>query len=495
MDDLVPAAVQQAASSRPLTPPVVLVRRSSLTDDRRTDTVPPMPEPQTERLVELAAEVVERARRAGADTAESVARAGWELNTRVRLGDPELVEEAGQRGVELRVIKDQRVAMTTTSDLTPAGIGQCVSDALMLADLSQPDEAAGPADPEQLGSSPFAELELFDPAVAEVDAAAALDRAKRAEAAALGCDERLSLSEGASFSRMTIESAMVLSGGFTGTLRGSYASLVVTPVAEDGDGKRRRGFYWTARRHLHALETEEAVGREAARRTLAKLGARQVSTCEASVVFDPDAARSILGTFAGCILGGAIWRKSSYLVDREGSAVASPQVTIVDDPLLLRAPGSRPFDGEGLAARRNVVVGNGNLETYLLDCYSARKLARTSTGNATRGGGAISPATTNFVMQPGTIAPDDLIRSTQRGLYVTDMMGFGFNSVTGDFSRGASGFWIENGELTFPVSEVTISSNLDTMLKSIDAIANDLDLKTSTAAPTFRIAAMTIGGS
>ncbi len=454
-----------------------------------------MSEVQTERLAALAAEVVERALQAGADVAESVARAGWELNAQIRLGEPELVEEAGQRGVELRVIKDQRVAMTTTSDLTPDGLARCVADALMLAELAQPDEAAGPAPQEQLGSGPFLDLELYDPAVAEVDAARALELARQAEAAALATDPRLTLSEGAAFSRITSESAMVLSGGFSGNLRGSYASLVVTPVAEDAEGKRRRGFHWSARRHLDALDDPDAVGREAARRTLAKLGARQVDTCEAPVIFDPDAARGILGTFASCILGGAIWRQSSYLVGREGSVIASPLVTIVDDPLLPRAPGSRPFDGEGLAARRNVVVADGTLQTYLLDCYAARKLGRSSTANATRGGGALSPATTNFVMSPGTVTPEDLIRSTRRGLYVTEMMGFGFKAVTGDFSRGASGFWIENGEVAFPVGEVTISSNLDTMLKGIDAIANDLDLKTSTAAPTFRIASMTIGGS
>ena len=454
-----------------------------------------MANPGKLQLDELAAQIVEHALEAGADVAEAVARAGWELSTRVRLGEPELVEEAGRRGVELRVIKDQRVAMTTTSDLTSDGIARCVSDALMLADLAQPDEAAGPAAPEQLAAGPFADLELYDPAVSDIDAGAALERAKRAESAALGLDPRLTLSEGATFSRMTLESAMVLSGGFSGTLLGSYASLVASPVAQDEEGKRRRGFYWTAHSHLSELEDAEEVGREAGRRALAKLGPHRVDTCEAPVIFDPDAARSILGTFASCILGGSIWRRSSYLVDREGSQVASPLVTVVDDPLLPRAPGSRPFDGEGLPARRQTVVADGILRTYLLDCYSARKLGRQSTGNAVRSGGALSSSTTNFILQPGDQTPDDLVRSTPRGLYVTDMMGFGFNAVTGDFSRGAAGFWIEDGQRAFPVSEITISSNLDAMLKGIDAVANDLSLKTSTAAPTLRIRAMTIGGS
>jgi PmbA protein len=220
-----------------------------------------------------------------------------------------------------------------------------------------------------------------------------------------------------------------------------------------------------------------------------------VPTTEAPVVFDPDVARSLLGSFAGCILGGALWRKSSYLLEREGTPVASPLVTIVDDPLLPRAPGSRPFDGEGLASRKNVVVDGGVLRTFLLDAYSARKLGRQSTGSASRGGGSIGPSTTNFMLLAGSTPQSDLIRSTPNGLYVTELMGFGFNSLTGDFSRGAAGFWIESGALAFPVSEVTISSNLDAMLKGIDAVGDDLELKTSTASPTVRVSRMTISGT
>ncbi len=450
---------------------------------------------EAQQLLDLAGDVVARARKAGAEVAEASARSGWELSARVRLGEPELVEEAGHRGLSLRVIQGGRVAMTSTSDLSPGGIERCVADALMLAQLSEPDPYAGPADPSELSHPPYPDLEAFDPSVASIDADAAIERAKRAERAALDYDPRITLSEGASFSRTEGTSALVLSNGFSGVQRGSYASLVVSPVVEDEGGKRRRGYYWTARRHLAELEDEIAVGEEAARRTLAKLGPRKVPTCEAPVIFDPDTARSIIGTLAGCLVGGAIWRKSSYLVDREGSSVASPLVTIVDDPLLPRAPGSRPFDGEGLASRRNVVVEQGELRTYLLDCYSARKLGRTSTGSAARSGGSIAASTTNFILQPGAIPRDELLASTQRGLYVTEMMGFGFNAVTGDFSRGAAGFWIEDGKFAYPVSEVTISSNLDAMLKGIDRIADDLVLKTATASPTIRVASMTIGGT
>ncbi len=445
-------------------------------------------------LEALAGSLVERARKLGADVAEAKARSGWDLTVRVRLGEPELVQEAGYRSVALRVMKGGRVALTSTSDLTETGLRRTVTDAIDLLELSEVDPFAGPARAELLSRPPYPDLELYDPTVESIDAGTALELAKRGEKAAFAHDARITLSEGASFSRSTSRSALVLSSGFTGVARASSASLVVVPVALDEGDKRRRGSYWTSCRYFADIESPEEVGAEAARRTLRQLGPRKVTTCEAPVVFSKDEARSILGTFAGCILGGAIWRKSSYLLEREGTQVASPLVDVTDDPLIVRAPASRVFDGEGLASRRNVVVEGGVLRTYLLDSYSARKLGRESTASAARAGASVGPSTTNLVLKNGKMTHDELVASTPRGLYVTDMMGFGFNPVTGDFSRGASGFWIEDGKLTFPVSEVTISGNLDAMLKGIDAIADDLDMKTSIASPTFRIDRMTISG-
>lgn len=451
---------------------------------------------EIEALTQLAAEVVDRARKGGADVAEAIARSGSELSTKVRMGEPELVEEAAHRGLGMRVIKDKRVALTSTSDLTPRGIDRFVADALSLVEISQEDPFAGPADPELISKGGYPDLDLYDPAGGEISAAEAIVIAKRGEEAARGFDPRISNSEGATFSRTAGAFAMVLSGGFRGGYAGSYASLVVTPLAEDEGGKKRRGYHWTAKRFLSDLDAAEEVGREAARRTLRKLGAKKVPTCEAPVVFDPDAARGILGLLSGCIMGSSIWRKSSYLAGREGTKIASDLVTIADDPLVPRAPGSKPFDGEGLAARRNVVVEQGVLRTYLCDSYSARKLGRASTGNASRGGGGgVGPSTTNFRLLPTATKAADIVRETKRGLYVTDMMGFGFNAVTGDFSRGASGFWIEDGQIAFPVSEVTISLNLDQLWQRIDAVGDDLDQRTATASPTLRVSAMTIAGS
>lgn len=451
---------------------------------------------EIQSLMDLAADVVERARKGGADVAEAIARSGSELSTKIRLGEPELVQEAAHRGLGMRVIKDKRVALTSTSDLTPRGLERFVADALDLVQISQEDPFAGPADPDLIHKGGYPDLDLYDPAGGEITAEQAIALAKRGEQAARDLDPRITNSDGATFSRNTGAFALVLSGGFRGGYAGSYSSLVVTPVADDEGGKKRRGHHWTAKRFLRDLESPEDVGREAARRTLRKLGAKKVPTQEAPVVFDPDAARSILGLMAGCITGSAIWRKSSYLVGREGTRVASDLITIVDDPLVPRAPGSRPFDGEGLVARRNVVVENGVLKTYLCDSYSARKLGRASTGNASRGGGGgVGPSTSNFLLLPSATKAAEIVKSTKRGLYVTDMMGFGFNAVTGDFSRGASGFWIEDGQLAFPVSEVTISLNVDDLWQRIDAVGDDLDQRTATASPTLRVSSMTIAGS
>jgi PmbA protein len=293
--------------------------------------------------------------------------------------------------------------------------------------------------------------------------------------------------------------AFATSGGFCAGYRGSYASLVVEPLCDDGSDpdnpKKRNGYWWTASRFLSALEASEAVGIEATRRTVATLGSKKVDTQECAIVFDPEVGRSIVGTVFSVANGSAFWRKSSYLVEREGTEVASALVTIIDDPLIARAPGSRPFDGDGLATRKNVVVERGVLGPVLCDVYSGRKLGRASTGSAGRGiGGNPAPTTSNLILQPGAITRAELLRRTERGLYVTSLMGFGFNPVTGDFSRGAQGFWIERGELTFPVSEVTIAANFDQILKRIDLVADDLELRSSTAAPTFRVSHMTVAG-
>lgn len=453
-----------------------------------------MSKQQVKELQDLAARVAADCRRAGAEGAEVLVRDGAELSAKVRLGEPELVKEAGSRALGLRVFVDCRAAVTYTSDFGDAALAQFVQDSVELARISEPDELNTLPAVEDLATT-IPELDLWDEETLSIDAAWALAFAKRGEAAARKADARVTNSEGATFSRSVGAMAFANSAGFAGGYRGTQLSFFVEPVCDDQEGKKRNGYWWTASRYKSGLEDAEAVGLEATRRTVGKLGSRKAATCEASVVFDPEAGRALVGALAQVASGSAFFRKSSYLIGREGQPIASPLVTLVDDPLIARGPGSRPFDGDGLPSQRNVVVDAGVLRTVLCDVYSARKLGRRSTGSASRGvGGNPGPSTSNLILQAGARKAAELVGELDSGLYVTEMMGFGFNPVTGDFSRGAGGFWIEKGELTFPVSEVTISANFDALWKGIDAVGDDLVLRSGTACPTFRVARMTIAG-
>jgi len=456
-------------------------------------------EANVKELIDVAQLAVELAKQAGADDCEALVREGTELTAKVRLGEPELVQEAGSRALGLRVLRGGRRAVTYTSDLRREALAALCAETVTLADLAEPDEYAQPPDPALLAKE-VPDLDLYDPAIAEVDAAWALRQAIAGEAAARKFDARVTNSEGATWSRVLGAQAFATSGGFCGGYRGSYASLVVEPLCDDTtdktNPKKRNGYWYSASRFLGELEAADAVGAEAARRTVATLGSRKVETQECAIVFDPEVSRSIVGTIFAVANGSAFWRKSSYLVGKEGEVIASPLVTIIDDPRIPRAPGSRPFDGDGLPTRKNGVVDKGVLQPVLCDVYSARKLGRASTASAGRGiGGNPGPTTSNLVMQAGAMTREALLKGTPRGLYVTGLMGFGFNPVTGDFSRGAQGFWIEGGELAFPVSEVTIAANFDDILKRIDAVADDLSWRSATVAPTFRVSHMTLAGT
>jgi PmbA protein len=443
---------------------------------------------------ELAEQMLSFALRAGADGAEVLVRDGAELEVKLRMGEPELVKEAGSRGLGLRVLKENRTAVTYTSDFAARAMEIFAHESVELCRLAEPEPlAALPAGEDMARSLP--ELDLWDDSVLSIDVGEAMKWAKAGEAAALKFDPRVTNSEGATFGRAVGAVAFASSAGFSGAYRGSNVSFVVEPVCDDAEGKKRNGFHYTTCRFVSGLQSAEEVGVEAARRTVAKLGSRKVATCQVPAVFSPEAGRSLLGQLAGVISGGAVWRKGTYLAEREGTVVASPLVSIVDDPLVPRAPGSRPFDGEGLAVRPNVVVSDGILRTFLLDTYSARKLGRTSTGCAGRSvGGGPHVTTSNFILRPGKSSAAEVMNVGQ-GLYVTGLMGFGFNAVTGDFSQGAAGFWIENGECAFPVSEVTISVSFDDLWKGIDAVASDIDRRSSVQCPTFRVARVMVAGT
>jgi PmbA protein len=451
----------------------------------------------TDRMIATAKSVVARARDLGADTAEVLLVTHRELTAKIRLGEPELVLQASSRALGLRVIRQQCTAVCHTADLDPTALDEFAAQAVGAARLSEPDPDSAPPESGVLaapGDRP--DLDLYDPALAEVDADQALAMAVAGEQAARDHDPRITNSEGATCSIATGQRILVTSGGFTGTYGGTFASLVVEPVADDTDGKKRNGQWWDGRRHLSRLASPQDIGAEAARRTVEQLGARKIDTCRVPVIFSPEAGAQVLSTLFGVISGGAAYRHSTYLLERENTPVASKLVTVVDDPLLSGGPGSRPFDGEGMASRKNVVVDSGTFTGFLCDTYAGRRLGRPSTASAGRGiSGPPAVSSSNFYLVPGDATPAEILADSDQAFYVTRLMGFGFNPITGDFSKGAEGFWIEKGKRAFPVSEVTISATLDDLLLSVDAVANDLDHRSSTASPTFRVKTMTVAGS
>ncbi|MGH9802222.1 MAG: TldD/PmbA family protein, partial [Blastocatellia bacterium] len=314
------------------------------------------------------------------------------------------------------------------------------------------------------------------------------------EAAARSFDPRIVNSEGGACHTKIGKMTLVNSVGFAGQYTATTCNLLTVPLAKAGE-QMQVGFWGDRQRQLAALDSPETIGKEAARRALRKLGGRKVATQEAPIIFENGAAEDLLGDFFDAVQGGAIFRRSSFLVGQLGEQIASPLLTIVDDGTIRGTLGSRPFDGEGLPTRRTVVVENGVLKSYLLDCYTARKLNLSSTANASRGlTGAPSVGAGNFFVAPGVHSPEEIIASVKQGFYVTEMIGFGFNPVTGDYSRGASGLWIEDGKLTFPVEEVTIAGNLKEMLKGIEMVGNDLRFRGNIAAPTIKLNRMMVSG-
>jgi PmbA protein len=443
------------------------------------------------------ARALARAKQAGASEADAMLLEADSISARVRGAEIDFVTQARERVLGIRTFVRQGGGLscgsTSTSDLAPETIDRMADEAVALAHATAPDRAAGL--PEGGFATDAPSLALFDPADRHVAVEARIDDAKRAEAAARALDPRIVNSEG---SQVESEFRRVVYGnsaGFVGTYESASHSLFSEPLARENESLQRD--YWlTAARSLGALEDAAAVGRRAAERALRRLSAKRVATCEVPVLFEPLVARSLLSHIAGCVSGGAIYRETSFLAGKLGERIASELVTVIDDGRLPGGLGSRPFDGEGQPTRRNVIVDQGVLKTYLLDSYSARKLGMQSTGSAARGAaGSPSPSATNLWLEPGKLSPEEMIRRTARGLLVTELIGMGFNAVTGDYSRGAAGLWIEDGRVVHAVEEITIAGHLGEMLASIDLVGSDLLWAGSTAAPTVRVASMTIAGS
>lgn len=445
-------------------------------------------------LGEIASDVVSRAMRAGATAAEAIARDGTEFSTVVRMGQVETLKEAGGRGIGLRVFLGRRAASTYSSDFSEDGISQLVKGALALAAVTSEDPMGGLPDPSEMGSIP-GDLQLYYDDVYSLPPEERIEYARRGERTALNYDPRIKNSDGAGFDATTGQKALANSLGFAGEYRGSRCSIYVSPIAQAENGSMQRDYWYSTARTLSRLESPESVGRLAAQRALRRLGARKIASTKVPVVLDRMVAASFLDSIFEAASGDAIYRQSSFLAGKLGERVAGANVTIIDDGIMPGGFGTRPFDGEGVPTRRTAVVENGVLKSYLLNTYTARKLGLKTTGNAARGlAGNPGIGSGNFFLQPGERTPEQIIGGIKQGLFVTEFLGFGVNLVTGDYSRGASGLWIENGELTYPVEEVTVAGNLKDMLNAISEIGSDLEFRGSTACPTLRIEGMTIAG-
>jgi PmbA protein len=443
---------------------------------------------------DFVAEIVTKALRAGASDAEAVFAEGDEFETLVRLGEVEQLKEAGSRALGLRVFQGQRTASTSTSDLSVEGIEQLISGAMSLVRVTSEDPFAGLPERGEFGSL-TGDLDLYYDDVYSLPAIERIEYARRTEAAAMAADARIQNSGGGSFDAATGRKILANSRGFVGESRGSSCSISAQPIAQSPDGGMQRDYWYSSQRSLRLLDSPEAVGQEAARRTVRRLGARKISTQRVPLVFAPEVARSILGAILGAINGNAVYRSSSFLAGKLGETVAGSNLTIIDDGTMVGGFGSAPFDGEGLPTRRKVVLEKGVLTSYLLNTYAARKLGLQSTANASRGlAGSPGIGAGNFHLEPGEKTPEEILALIPKGLYVTDLIGHGVNIVTGDYSHGASGLWIENGELTYPVEEITVAGNLKEMLPNISSVGNDLVFRSAVACPTLCIEGMTIAG-
>jgi len=446
-----------------------------------------------EDLPKVANDVIQQALAAGATDAECTISEGDEFSANVRMGELETLKDAGSRGAGLRVLIGKRMGASYTSDLTPEGIRHMVQSAIDLAGVTTEDPHAGLPDASELGSIGV-DLGLFSNDTASLPTEERIAMAKRAEAAALALDPRITNSEGASFDSSVGGRVFANSRGFAGSYRTSYCSVSAVPVATK-DGSMERDYWYTMARNYKGLDDPEAVGRKAAERALRRLGAVKVETQRVPVIFEPRTARSLLSNIFEAVDGRAIYKHASFLTGKLGEKIADERITVIDDGTIPGLFGSSPFDDEGVPTRRTPVIERGVLKNYLLNSYTARKLNMKTTGNASRGvTGNAGIGHGNFFLEAGPRTPEEIIRSVKNGFYVTELIGSGVNIVTGDYSRGAVGIWIKDGELAFPVSEVTIASTLQEMLNGIGEIGSDLEFLSSVSAPTIMLGEMTVAG-
>lgn len=432
----------------------------------------------------------ERAKAAGADDAEVLLQESKRFSTQVRQGAIETLSEATTRGVHLRVFVDQRVARATSSDLRIETLEGMVDRALARARLTNQDPFAGL--PEVSGTPPPQnDLALYDPGVEHLSANQKIEMARETERIGLSLDPRVKNSGGAGFRTGVGRVWLGNTRGFRGEYRFSSCSLVLHLLGQEDNGGQVSDYWYSATRHRDNLDPPEQIARRTVERVSRHFGARKIPTQTVPVIFEPVLGAELLSDLFGALTGEAIYLRRSFLVDQLDQPVAAGSVTLIDDGLLPAGLGTQPFDLEGVASQRTVVVEQGILRNYLCGTYSAKKLGRRSTGNGTGNG----EAPTNFYLAAGPHSPEEILGSVERGLFVTRLLGQGVNLVTGDYSRGAFGLWVEKGSFTYPVHEITISGNLKRMLAGVEMVGSDLEFRDQFASPTLKIAALTVAGT
>ena len=449
---------------------------------------------QISQFGELAMDLLDRAKRKGATEADVMVADGNTFSVQVRLAAVDRLTKAREKRLGIRIFFARRSASASTSDFSQESLDRLVSDTCSLAGAVAEDPTSGlPPAEEMARDQP--DLDLFDPI--ELGTETQITLARRAEAAAMAADPRITNSEGADFNSSSGRVVLATSGGFMGEYSSSSFSCSVSPIAtEPGSEGMQRDSWYAVQRKFDRLDSPESVGQEATRRTVRRLGSRKVSTRRGPVIFDQETAGSLLSHLCSAASGYALYKGASFLIGHLGKRLAPDTITIYDDGRRPGGLGTRPFDGEGLPTRKTVFVENGILKSYLLDTYSGRKLGLSSTGNAWRSiGDNPSVGPTNFYLVPGAPTPAEIIRTVKDGLYVTELIGFGVNMVTGDYSRGVAGIWIENGELTYPVEEITIAGHLKQMFADIEMVGNDLEFRGRIASPTIKIREMMIAGN
>lgn len=438
----------------------------------------------TQKLESLAAFVVSEAKRLGATDCDVAISESEGVECGVRLTEVEELKGAQDRSLRFRALVGKNAATTSTTDFRRGSLTKMVRATIAMAKASEPDEFVGMPEAHQFAKVTTS-LGLFDEGLAKVDVNTKIALATKVEAAARGADPRISNSEGGSFSDSRGMVVLANSRGFLGSYAATRCSIGASIVASEGDSAMQVGSWFHSSRTFAGLDAPEVVGLEAARRAIRHLGARKVKSQEVPVVFDRQMAARLLAQFVGAMHASHVYRGSSFLAGKVGEVVAVPNLVIVDDGMIPGALGSHPFDGEGLPTTRRILVKDGKLQCYLVDSYSGRKLGLEPN----------SGSTSNLFIEKGTHTEAEIIASIDNGLYLTSVSGPGFNAVSGDYSMGASGIWIEKGELAYPVDEITVAGNVLEMFKNIEMIGSDLVFRSSTCSPTLKIGKMMVAGS